>query len=170
MPIGGHNRIDYHHSDLCKAKSSLAHLKIDYSNFSDEEILKVWNANKWPRKCKNEDCETLVKTRNHFYCLSCQTSGDKNPSKKLGVGDRISKALVGKKFSEDHKNNLKWKKENYAKRRNISIDNGKKAWLNLSPEEKQSRLRNTWRKSGYHPNKGELFILSILEELFLLMV
>lgn len=66
-----------------------------------------WNKGK--KNCFSP--ETISKiSKNHR-----DISGDKNPAKKPGIGEKISKALKGRKFSEEHKQKLSKPKSQQAK-------------------------------------------------------
>jgi very-short-patch-repair endonuclease len=155
MSKGGHNRVDYHHSDLQKAKSRLTHRKIEYTGMSDSAIMELSGTYKWPRKCKNDGCENIVKTRNRYVCISCNLKGDSNPAKLPGVGDKISAAMTGKKFTSGHREKLRWAKgtkPGYEKRVEECRKSGAKGAISYRPSVKMSSaerlLYHIMRKSG----------------------
>lgn len=174
---GGHNRQNYKHTQMTRVHSALMHLGFNWRAMTEEECIKNYNESRWPKKCKTSDCKNAVKTRNHFYCISCQTSGSKNPAKHLGVGKKISEKLKGRKFSKSHCKNISKsailsQKKRWSNITQKELDkigkklskNKKRYWANLPKEQREKRLKqfNTFTR----PNKCEIFVLEQLNLLF----
>ena len=95
-------------TDLKKAKVSLGRRGISYVGLSDEDILKLAEPFKYPRKCETEGCNHMVKSRGYHFCLWCSHSGERNGFHGKTHSDTTKQSMISSRDGIDYKENWQY--------------------------------------------------------------